>query len=304
MKKKVVKYLKQLYWTINILTSRNSIQRRLGYPSRTRLLIIHADDIGLSKSENEATIKAMDEGWVNSGSVMTLCGDFEAVSKVIAGDEKYDIGVHLTLTSEWPSFKWSPLTKGAAAATLTDENGSLYPEKRLFVENVSPDDFEKECRLQILKAVESGIDITHIDSHMFAVFSSKEILERYISLGKEFEVPVLLTRELPSWTRKSKDAVVVDRLFCANTDDFNSGLFDYYRRVLRKLSPGLNCLLVHLAFDDDEMKSITKKQTAFGSRWRQMDYDFFTSDECRQILSERNIKLITWREIKEKLMKK
>jgi hypothetical protein len=135
-------------------------------------------------------------------------------------------------------------------------------------------------------------------------FSNSKILQKYLLLGREFKLPVLLTHELPSWVRKTEDAAVVDRLYCAQQKNFYNGLDNYYRKVLKSIKPGFNCLLVHVAFNNGEMKNITLDQDVFGSEWRQTDFDFFTGGECGRLIMDNNIQLITWREIRERLIRR
>lgn len=301
MRKKIVKTIKQTCWNLRSLVSSDSIQKRLGYSRVTKLLIIHADDMGISISENDATIQAMNDGMVNSGSVMVPCPGFDEMAKHLSVHTKTDAGLHLTLTSEWPSCKWRPVLPANEVKSLVDQDGLLFPDKKSFLKNVDPDDFEKECRAQIEKALNAGIKLTHIDSHMFMAFANSKFIERYVSLGKEYGLPVLLTQEMPSWVKKTNNSIIVDRLYCARQEDFDRGLSDYYRGVLKNIKPGLNCLLVHVAYDNDEMRQLTLNQKSFGAEWRQTDFDFFTSEECRQLIEKYNIKLITWRELKNKL---
>jgi len=179
----------------------------------------------------------------------------------------------------------------------------LFETKVQIIKNAVADDVEKEFRAQIFKAIEAGIDLTHIDTHMYTAFSNNEILLKYISLGKEFKLPVLITYKLPISTWFSKNVIVVDQLYCAQPEDYIQGLNDYYCEVLRSIKPGLNSILVHTAFNNKEMQDITGDQPDFGSAWRQADYDFFTSDQCRQLIQDNDIQLITWREIRDKLIR-
>lgn len=299
MRKKITIILKRI---IRAVCTTNNL-KRLGYPGNTKLLIIHADDIGLSKSENAATFDALKKGNVNSGSIMVNCAAYPEVADFIAENPGVDLGVHLTLTSEWDSYKWRPVMPSMEVPGIIDQNGFFLENNALINEKGSYDDVEKEFRAQIRKAIDSGIDITHLDSHMFTVFSDKKILEIYESLGREYILPVLLTKELPVKTLLQKSAVIVDHLYYAEPKHYKNGLKDYYSKVLQSLKPGLNCILIHMAFDNSEMKQITGDHPYYGSAWRQEDYDFFTGEQCKGLLRDNNIQLITWREIRDKLIR-
>ena len=92
----------------------------------------------------------------------------------------------------------------------------------------------------------------------------------------------------------------------ATNADFKGGpdgMVPYWTKVLKSVQPGLNCFLLHAAYDNEEMQAIAQRQGGFGSTWRQADFNFFTSAECKRMIAEQHIRLITWREIKNKLMK-
>jgi len=303
MKKKLIKALKRTFWSVYSILSKNSIQKRLGYSRTAKLLIIHADDIGFSASENIATFNAIKGGLVNSGSIMVPCHGFEEAASWLKEHPEVDAGVHLTLTGEWDAYRIKPLLDRSEIPSVADSEGFFFKSKNEFASKATPPEMEKECREQIKRALDSGVDITHIDSHMYSTFANDGLLKKYISLGREFNVPVLLTREMPLWVNMLKKAIIVDRLYCADMKDFENGLDKYYTEVLKSLRPGLNCLLVHVAYNDQSMMAITKGEKAFGAEWRQGDFDFFTSQKCRDLITGNNVKLITWREIRDKLLR-
>lgn len=280
-----------------------TIQKRLGYPAGTKLLIIHADDLGFSHSENTASIKAMEEGMVSSGSVMVPCSGFDEIVNYSKNNRDKDIGIHLTVLSEWDSVKWKPVLPGDAVPSLINQEGYFMENKEQLLLKADPREIENEYRAQIMHALNSGIDLTHIDSHMYSAFSKYEIVKKYIALGKTFRLPVLLTYNLPVRSWFLKDLIIVDQLYYARPGDFEKGLSNYYSTVLSTLNPGLNCLLVHTAINDKELQDITRGRTSYGSEWRQADYDFFMSAECRQLIQNNNIRLITWREIRDKIFR-
>jgi predicted glycoside hydrolase/deacetylase ChbG (UPF0249 family) len=299
MRKHIVNTLKLILRTI----SSGSIQERLGYSKDEKLLIIHADDLGISRSENAATFESMEKGMVNSGSIMVPCPAFNELSDYSKTHPNADIGIHLTLTSEWSSYKWGPVLPSAEVPGITDSRGFFYEGKdSLYKINVA-NEVEKEFRAQIKMAIKSGIELTHIDSHMYVAFTTGEIIKKYISIGKEYKLPVLLTYDLPISSWFQKNTIVVDQLYCAKPEDYVKGLKSYYEEAIKTIKPGLNCILVHVAFNNKEMQDITLDQQNFGSAWRQADFDFFTSVDCRQLVENHNIKLITWREIRDKLVR-
>ena len=286
-------------------TSTKRVLKRLGFALNTKLLIVHADDMGLSHSSNMACVQAMESGFVNSGSVMMPCPFANEMIAYAKLNPSKDIGIHLTLTSEWNGYKWPPLI-GNKVPSLINSNGFFFESREELEMRASLSEVEQEMRAQIELALSKGMNPTHLDCHMFSGIVNPEFLKIYIKLGREYGMPVLLNRaKIKKWFRYDVDPyvteqeVMVSRLFIATPRLVKKGFPNYYRHVLQSLSPGLNCLLVHPAFDDKEMKLITKGSTDYNSAWRQADFDFFTSDECRSIIHKSGIHLITWKQIKE-----
>jgi predicted glycoside hydrolase/deacetylase ChbG (UPF0249 family) len=297
-----------------IVAQQKTIQERLGYSRETKLLIVHADDIGVSHSENSATIFAMEKGMVNSGSIMVPCPWFPEIAAYASAHPNADFGLHLTLTSEWRLYKWGPTLPRNQVPSLVDERGYFYGSVEDVGEHANAQEVEQELRSQIERAKEFGIKPTHFDTHMGSVLARPEFIQVYLKLGREYKVPVLMNGDslntdpvimsLKSYANE-KD-IVVDKVWMAKGEDYEGGakgMEHYYTRVLRSLLPGLNCILLHAAYDNAEMQAITERKGGFGSTWRQADFNFFTSNECRQIIKAEHIQLITWGEIKNALLK-
>ena len=281
--------------------SNNTLAERLGYSKTDKLLIIHADDIGVSHSENRATFDAFAKGMVNSGSIMVPCPWFPELAAYAREHPEADLGIHLTLTAEWKNYKWPTVSPTEEMPALINDQGFLYDNCGDATANATPEMVEKELRAQIDRAIEFGVKPTHLDSHMGCLFNP-EFLPSYIKMGLEYNIPVMLPREsifqFPGMEQLvPKKMPLVDRVLMALPDDIKNGMAPYYTKVLNELKPGVNVLLIHLAYDDAEMQAVTLDHPDFGAAWRQGDYDFFTSDKCRELLKQNSIKLITWREI-------
>lgn len=294
----------------NGYAQQKTIQERLGYSKDTKLLIIHADDLGVSQSQNAASIQAMEKGSVSSGSIMMPCPWMGDIAEYARTHPKADLGLHLTLTSEWKFYKWGTVTPVDQAASLVNKQGFLYSATDSLYKSARIDEVEKEIRSQIERAKLFGIDFTHFDSHMGSLFITADYLKILIKLGREYKVPVLLNREAFKYVFNvdvdpllSDQEVLVDKLFMAQPNDFKNGMKNYYTGILKTLQPGLSCILLHAAYDNPEMKAVTVDHPDYGAEWRQADFNFFTSDECKNLLQEQKIKVITWREIRDKLFR-
>lgn len=281
-----------------------NLAQKLGYPANTKLLMIHADDAGLSHSENQATIKALEIGCVNSYSIMVPCPWFFEMSLFAKNNPNYDCGIHLTLTCEWENYKFGPVLPVSEVPSLVDQNGHFYKTRQDFKNNAKPSEVKKELIAQIEKALHFDIQPTHLDSHMCSVGVTPEILEIYKELGKTYNLPVFINRgfvesiSLSDEKYDFENTLLAENLLIGYYNDFEKGeLKKSYEKALDTVIPGFNVFLLHPAFDDFEMQEITVNHPNFGSEWRQMDFDFFTSEECRKKLKENNIQLVTWKEI-------
>jgi predicted glycoside hydrolase/deacetylase ChbG (UPF0249 family) len=293
------------------LSAQQTLQEKLGYPKNTKLLIIHADDIGVSHSENTATITAMEKGFVSSGSIMVPCPWMPEIASYASAHPNADLGLHLTLTSEWKQYKWGPVAVRSEVPSLIDSKG-FFPDNGTDVaKNAKPAEVEKELRAQIERAKQFGIDPTHFDTHMGAVLSSVEIAKVYVKLGHEYKVPVLVSGPVLKMFlgAELKDVgaendVLADNVVMAQPDDYKGGMKAFYTKSLKALQPGLTVLLLHAAHNDAEMKAVTIDHADYGAEWRQADFDFFTSDDCKKVLQENDIKVVTWKEIRDKVVRK
>ena len=308
-----MKKLFTLFLSISIafstLAQQKTIQERLGYPQNTKLLIIHADDLGVSHSENIASIHALEKGSVSSASIMVPCPWFPEIAAYAKANPNADLGLHLTLTSEWKLYKWRPVAPHSDVKSLLDEQGYMNETVEGFLSTATPEDVEKELRSQIERAREFGIDPTHLDAHMGAAFSTEKFLEILIKLSREYKIPAMISKDFSrvlniDYTKMVSDRdIVVDRIIIASSRDYKSGMEAFYQQQIKSLQPGLSVLLLHAAYDNDEMKAVTMGHEDYGSKWRQIDFNFFTSETCKKLLVEQNVKVITWKEIRDKIVR-
>ena len=291
-----------------VLCQKMTIQEKLGYPKDAKLVIIHADDVGVSNSETNATIAAMEKGSVSSASLMVPCPWFPKIAAYCRTHPSADFGLHLTLTSEWKYYRWGPVSSVSEVPQLVNNQGFLFSTVDSVVKNVNDvHQIETEIRNQVKRAIQFGVDPTHFDTHMRTLHSNADFLKAMIKVGHEFKIPFFVSRALEKSlkvkfdTLLSPNDVVIDYALTLSPEDFKTGQRQFYIKTLNSIKPGLTYLVIHTAFDDEEMKAITEDHDTWHAPWRQQDYNFFTSDECRQLLKKNNIYVITWREIRDKI---
>ena len=285
-----------------------SLTERLGYPRDAKLVIVHADDLGMAHSVNAATIKAFKTGLVNSGSIMVPCPWLSEIATYARANPQADLGLHLTLTSEWTSYRWGPVLPKVSVSSLLDKNGYFYLTETEAASNADPKQAELEIRAQIARARAFGIVPTHLDSHMGTLYQNKALFEVLLRVARENKLPVRVAKTWFSQTDflaavLNPDDVFIDRIVDINPSVAADDWSKFYIEALQKLEPGVTEMVIHIAYDDAEMRAATFDHPDWGAAWRQRDFDFFTSEAFRKLLQENQIKLITWREVGKLLAK-
>jgi predicted glycoside hydrolase/deacetylase ChbG (UPF0249 family) len=281
--------------------SRSTLPERLGYSADAKLLIVHADDLGMAHSVNAATIKALESGLVNSASIMVPCPWLLEIAAYAQSHPEADLGLHLTLTSEWRFYRWGPVLSKDRVSSLLDNTGHLYLTEREAASHAKAAEVESEIRAQIDRARALGIKPTHLDSHMGTLYQNKTLFEILLRVGRDNKLPVLLPKEslvgsdLASALNQTD--LAIDRMITIGPNVPADGWSKFYSDAIKSLQPGVTELIIHTAYDDEEMRGATVDHPDWGAAWRQRDFQFFTSDTFRKLLQENQIKLITWREI-------
>src|SRR6187431_181223 len=308
--KTIIIILLALFCTTLSWGQKRSIQERLGYPKDAKLVIIHADDLAVSHSENAASIAAMEKGSVSSASIMVPCPWLPEIAAYAQSHPAADLGLHITLTSEWKYYKWGPVTAKEKVPGLINKNGFLYSSVDSVYQFASAAEVEEEIRNQVIRSKQFGVDPTHLDAHMGTALQRLDYFQAYLKIGHEFRIPVFIPRILETPLKVKFDSIVSDRdvlvdyILSASPGDLKTGFANFYTNGLKNLKPGLTYLIIHTAYDNDEMRAVTIDHPDWGAAWRQQDFNFFSSPECKQVLKENNIYVITWKEIRDKIVRK
>ena len=286
----------------NDVNQLHNLSELLGYKKNDKLLIIHADDLGLSSSVNQASFDALNNKYVNSASVMIPAPNTIEVADYFNENPDIDLGLHLTFTSEWKDYKWHGISQKDSISSLINSNGNFYEKKKDVIKNANPEHIRKELQAQIEYAISIGIKPTHLDSHEGVLFFSPEFFKIYLEVSEKNRLPVFVPKLLAAHFNddfpQPKNLVVV-KMYMADKNISFENWAGYYDSILNNLEPGLNEMIVHLGIDNNEMKKITSNRIAFGSKWRNLDYNIVSSPEFKASLIKNNIKLVTWREIKD-----
>ncbi len=270
-------------------------------------LIVHADDAGMCHSANVATWEAMEQGLVSSASVMLPCPWVQEFCQWARKHPQYDLGVHLTLTSEWQNFRWRPVASVDKVKGLIDGEGYMWRDVRSSATNASAGEIEIELRAQIERARLYGLQFSHLDSHMGTVFARPDYFEVYTKLAKEYGVPCMLPRPTPGAENelkgypitmemlRAKEAAgykMLDRLVTGVAGRTYAERRVSYRKLIETLTPGVTKLIIHLAKDDAEIRAISN---SWEYRWA--DYQFWTSAEAKELLEQHQVELFRYRDL-------
>lgn len=273
-------------------------QERLGYPATARLLIIHADDLGMDHSVNRATFEALEKGWITSASILVPCPWFPEVAKWAREHPNADLGIHQALNSEWTGFRWGPVASKDHVPSLLDPDGYLPLDTPEVAKNAKPAEVEEELRAQIDRARAVGIHLTHLDSHMGALFETPQLFAVYKKMGQTYALPVLEARagsHAPQEVTPAPDEVLVDKVLEMNPGIEAKDWVSWYEKELSALGPGVYQLIVHLAYDDDEMRGATWDHPDWGAAWRQQDFDMIRSADFQKFLKDQKFVLLGWK---------
>ncbi len=171
----------------------DELVRALGLDPSRRVALLHADDVGMCHGANASFVELSGKGALTCGSVMVPCPWFPEIARLAAEDPSLDLGVHITLTSEWTGYRWGPLTRQPKSSGLIDDEGYFHRQVAPLAAAVVPDAAEEEMRAQIDRAISFGIAPTHIDTHMGAALCPP-LVDAYCRVGIDYGLPVLVPR--------------------------------------------------------------------------------------------------------------
>jgi predicted glycoside hydrolase/deacetylase ChbG (UPF0249 family) len=287
------------------LTSQaGTIAERLGHPRDAKLLIIHADDLGAAHSIDAASFEALDRGTISSASIMIPTPWVTEVATYAKAHPNADLGLHLTITSEWDTYRWGSTAPADEVPSLLDSTGTFPSDVAPVVARAKATEVEREIRAQIDRAIALGIRPTHLDSHMGALFASPELFATYVRVARAYRLPFLALRgdrRVKPQPPLLETDVLLDTVIIAGPDVPRDRWKEFYLREIANLKPGVTELIVHLGRDDSELQAVTVNHEAYGSAWRQRDTDVVNSPEFKKALADNGVIVITWRDLQKLL---
>jgi predicted glycoside hydrolase/deacetylase ChbG (UPF0249 family) len=289
----------------------SSISQAIAGDANARTLVLHVDDVGMCHGANVAFVELARSGAVTCGSIMVPCPWFREIASAAASDAALDVGVHLTLTSEWPQYRWAPLSTHSRDSGLVDEQGYFPRNCTILRRRLDVEAAEVELRAQIDRALGAGIDVTHLDTHMGAALVP-ELVQLYVRLGLEYRLPVLLPREIDTYigvlrmgeirpgfhadsiaALDARGLPLFDR-FRMSPDSTGADVAATYRTMIETLPAGATFFALHCNAPGD-IETIVPPR----AHRRIDEYRLFGSHEPRRWIDDAGIRLVGMREIRD-----
>ncbi|MEU5639874.1 polysaccharide deacetylase family protein [Streptomyces milbemycinicus] len=267
----------------------------LGFPPEARVLIVNADDLGMSHAVNAAIVDSIEQGIVSSCSLMPPCPWARHAMGLLRDRPHIPFGIHLTLVCDSVHYRWGPLSPKDKVPSLLDDAGDLFiptPAQRArLLAQARPDEVEREFRAQIDTVVDTGLSPTHLDFHCLADGGRDDILDLTMALAAEYGLAVRVWLDPGRRKARQRGLPVTDNDFLDSFSLPLDGKPARYAQLLRDLPTGLSEWAVHPGLGTEESQAIEPD----GWRVRRTDHDFLTSPEARQLLDDEGVVVIDYR---------
>ena len=292
----------------------NPVLKNLGFAPDERVVIIHTDDIGMCQASVSAFADLWDYGLISSGATMVPCPWFPEAAEYCRNHPGVDMGVHLTLTSEWENYRWGPISTRDKASGLVDDQGFFYRSTEDAQEHGDPAAAALELRSQIERPLAFGMQPTHADTHMGTVAHPK-FIPSYIQLAIEYGLPPMIMRlDEAGWLEygMATDVAQLAAGMVAQLEEQGVPLIDnlatleldqacvaderiaYAKRVFNEMKPGITHFIIHPSQDTPELRAIAPDWAC-----RVADYQAFLSDDLRDYIRSSGVQIIGYQALRE-----
>lgn len=282
-----------------------TLAEQLGYSKDSILLIVHADDIGMHVDQTNGTFNAMKLGMVKTGSVMVPCPDFDRVAEIWKNDPNLDLGIHLTLNSDWgKKYGWGGILPKTQVPSLYNAENIQWRTPRELMAHMHVDEAILELEAQIVKVLEAGFKPTHIDAHYGNYYDSAELAKEVVRLSRRYNLPMKPHRRHRDKMRRL-GFVFPDSMwmfFKLYGEKYNPSIRKkVYDNWLRELQPGVHEVVIHPSYMRREWSEIIGD---FNSYFRLGDYKYWSDPETKALAEKLGIIFIGYRELQKLQAKK
>ena len=288
----------------------NNWAEKLGFPKGKKVLLLHCDDAGMCPEANAAVQNYLGKGFLHSAAVMMPCPNAKEMIQWAKGHPAEDIGLHLTLTSEWSKYRWGPVSDPSRVPGLVDPDGKLWHEVPDVVMHASAAEVETEIRAQIEKSIAMGYRPSHIDTHMGTLYATPGYVKVFFKVAESYHIPAnVIDLTYPEVAEKFKqqgypvnDEVIrlVHEYSMPRLDNFTSvGPGKTYEekrtnffKLVDSLKEGLTEIIFHPSVPDENLKTIT-------GTWQQRGWEaeLFADPAVIRFFKDKGIIITNWKEI-------
>ncbi len=289
---------------------------RLGYPAGKKVIILHADDIGMCEEANIAVKPMLTNKYIQSASIMMPCKNAEEFVQWAKEHPNMDIGLHLTLTSEWQNYRWGPIADPKEVPGLVDPDGKFWHEVPDVAKHASAEEVEKEIRAQIEKSIALGYRPNHIDTHMGTLYGRPDYVEVFYKVAEDYGIPasaIDFSNPQVAEAARTKgypinDAVIeivknyslpkLDMMVGAPKGATYKETIDNFKQLIKSIPPGLTEIYFHPSVKTDNLKTITNS-------WQQREWEskMFGDPDLIKFFEEEGIIFTNWKEIMKRFKK-
>ncbi len=289
---------------------------RLGYPAGKKVIILHADDIGMCEEANIAVKPQLLNHHIQSAAIMIPCPNAKDFVEWAKENPAMDIGLHITHTSEWKKYRWGTVAKASEVPSMLDSQGKMWHEVPDVVKNASPEDVEKELRAQIEQSIAWGYKPDHIDTHMGTLYGHPNYVKVFYKVAQEYGIPAnVIDFSDPAVVNKFREIgypiddnvlKLVENYSLPKLDNFTSvpkgdtyeEKLVNFKELIKSLKPGITEIIFHPSVETDNLKSIT------GS-WQQRVWEakMFSDPNLIKFFEEEGIIFTNWKEIMKRFKK-
>ena len=282
---------------------------KLGYPAGKRVLILHADDIGMCYEANQAAKAYLTAGHIQSAALMAPCPWYNEMADWYKEHPDFDLGMHLAMNSEWKWYRWGPVAGREKVPGMVDKEGFLWRGVLDTASHAKPEEIEAEIRAQVDRAIAKGTRPGHIDTHMGTLYARLDFTKAYLKVAEEYHIPAMVVEQSPAVMEKFKkqgypiteeSIKVLAAYKLPKLDDFNSTTDgktyedkkEKFFTLVRSLSPGLNEIIFHPSVLSDTLKAIT-------GTWQQRAWEaqMFADPEVHAFFQREGVLFTNWKEI-------
>ena len=285
---------------------------RLGFPAGSRVVVLHANELGMSYETNAAGTELLKSGPVSSASAMVPAPWFGDVAEWVKANPNVDIGLELTLNSEFPTYRWQPVAPDGLVPSLADPAGFLWRTPIQTMVNATPDDVERELRAQIQRAKEAGLQPSHLTTHLGTLVTRPDLIEVYLRIARQEWIPAMIVELTPEQVARFEqnnfplpDDIIQlladyplpkadDLRFVGDAESYEAKK-QAFLKALRELQPGITQIAFQPAVESDALKQITPD-------WQQRVWDaqLLADPEVKQALESQGIIITNWRELMQR----